>query len=39
MLKLKNLKIALQAIRTPYALQAEQMHVKFPHCFNSSLLK
>ena len=32
-------KIALQAIETPYALQAEQGHGKCLLCFNSSLLK
>ena len=37
--KIKNLKIALQAIETPYALQAEQGHGKFLLCFDSSLLK
>ena len=33
----KNLKIALQAIATPYALQAKQGHGKFLLCFNSLL--
>ena len=32
-------KIVLQAIETPYALQAEQGHGKFLLCSNSSLLK